>query len=251
MIFQITAFVFAAIFFSFLTWVTKEPIIPSWTWYLSVILPLIFLSALAATRLTGRVLAAYLPGVVVFSVCLLLSLIDLKYQQKMFILVGSGIYYFSLLALYRLHHAAQDQTARAMQNLAALGSLLFVYAAAYGLYLNFEVPLWLLMLVFFLSSFIVSYQTLRGISFRPRRYVLLMSLILGSIFGELVWILHFWPFGYLTTGMITLLLFYWMWKVALDALRGNFRERIFLFETLALGGLIVLLLFSTPWRIMV
>lgn len=251
MIFHVAIFFYTLLFFLFLNWIVVGANVPSWTYYFSTILPLIVLSVIAAKRLSNRYIDAFLPGVVAFSVPLLLSLIDLPLQQNVFIIAASGLYYFSLLGLYRLHFNPKDQTARAMQNVAALGSLFFVYASAYGLYLNYEVPLWLLMAVFYGATLVVSFQTLLALVPDRRTYILLVSACLGLIFGELVWLLHFWPFGYLTTGIATLLCYYWLWKVVFDALRGSFSQKRFLIESAILMALLILLLLSSPWRMVV
>lgn len=251
MIFHLTAFLFTLGFFFFLRWITGTSIEPSWSFYLSTTVPLIILSIVAARQLSNRLVAAYLPSVVAFSTPLLLSLIDSGIQQEIFIWGASVLYYFALLSIYRLNSAPEDQTARAMQNMVALGSLLFGYAGSYGLYLNFEIPLWLLMLVFFFATFLVSFQTLLSVVSGRRRMALLASLVLGIVFAELVWLLHFWPFGYLTTGMVTLLLFYWLWRVAFDVLRKQFSQKQFLVESLLLLALLVLLLATSPWRMVV
>lgn len=251
MIFHVAIFFYSLLFFLFLTWITERASVPSWTFYLSTIIPLLILSGVAAKRLVGRLISAFLPGVVAFSAPLLLSLIDESLRQQIFIFGASGLYYFSLLGIYRLHTAPCDQTARAMQNVAALGSLFFVYAASYGLYLNYEVPLWLLMAVFYGATFVVSFQTLLALAPERKSFILLLSTCLGLIFGEFIWLLHFWPFGYLTSGTATLLLYYWIWKVVFDALRGNFSQKGFLIESLILLGLLILLLTSSPWRMVV
>lgn len=251
MLFHIVIFFYSLLFFFFLNWITQGASEPSWTFYLSTIIPLLVLSLVAAKRLSNRSIDAFLPGVVAFSAPLLLSLIDSTLEQRIFIIGASGLYYFSLLGIYRLHTSPTDQTARAMQNVAALGSLFFVYAAAYGLYLNYAVPLWLLMAVFYGATFVVSFQTLLALAPDRKSYILLVSTCLGLVFGEFIWLLHFWPFGYLTSGIATLLLYYWLWKVVFDALRGNFSQKGFLIESIVLFFLLLLLLSSSPWRMVV
>ena len=160
MIFHFTVLLFSVIFFGMLSFLIREPIIPAWSWYNLSILVFVMLSLVASRRLTDKWYPAFLPSVVSFSTLLLLSLIDIAFEQNVFVWVATVLFYLSLLGIYRLKLIPSDETARALLNTAALASLFFTYAAAYGLYLNYEVPLALLMLVFFLATGIVAFQTL-------------------------------------------------------------------------------------------
>lgn len=248
MIFHFTVFLFSVVFFGMLTFLTREPIVPSWTWYSLSMLVFVMLSMMASRKLTDKWYPAFLPGVVSFSTLLLLSLIDVAFEQRAFIWVATLLFYAALLGIYRLKLIASDETARALLNAAALASLFFTYAAAYGLYLNYEVPLALLMLVFFLASGIVAFQTLFWAGRDDVREVFLAALALGAILGELVWAVHFWPFGYLTVGAAMLLFFYLLWRPTFDLLRGGIAWKKLLVESVTLILLLALLLATAPWR---
>lgn len=251
MIFHFGVILYTGLFFGFLAFLAERPIVPEWSWYILATLPLMTLSFFAVKRLTGRLLGVFLPLVLATSTPLLFSLIDREIEKRIFIVASAGVYYLALLATYRLQSAPEDRTARAMQNTTAFSALFLLLAAADGFYLNFAVPLWLLLLVFFLAVFAVSFQTLLGAARERRRIVFVTSVILGSLFAELAWIAHFWPFGYLTTASLLLVLYYWIWRVAYDTLRDRFLARSFVIESAVLLALLMLLLISSPWRIAV
>lgn len=202
----------------------------------------------ASRRLTDKWYPAFLPSVVSFSTLLLLSLIDVVFEQRVFVWFATILFYSALLGIYRLKLIPTDETARALLNMAALASLFFTYAAAYGLYLNYTVPLALLMLVFFLVTSIVAFQTLYWAGRDDAREILLTALALGMVMGELIWVVHFWPFGYLTIGATMLLFFYALWRVAIDLLRGTVVWKKLLIESVILLALLALLLATSPWR---
>ncbi|QQR78096.1 MAG: hypothetical protein IPJ68_03350 [Candidatus Moraniibacteriota bacterium] len=231
-----------------LTYLIREPIVPSWPWYSLSLLVFILLSLIASRRLTGKWYPAFLPGVVSFSTLLLLSLIDVALEQQVFVWAATALFYGTLLGIYRLKIIPSDETARALLNMAALASLFFTYAAAYGLYLNYDVPLALLMFVFFLVTSIVAFQTLYWAGRDDVREILLTALALGTIMGELIWAVHFWPVGYLTVGSAMLLFFYLLWRCVLDLLRESFTWKKSLIEGLLLALLLTLLLATSPWR---
>lgn len=250
MLFHVTALFFAVLFFAALLLISERPIVPAWSFYLTTCGALMMLSVVAARKLTGRWYTAYLPSTLAFSVPLLLSLIDRGFETRVFIIAASGLYYLALLGVYRLHQASQDKTARAMLNLAALASLFFVFAAAYGLYINYEMPLALLLGVFFIASSIVAFQTL-FVATEPRdaRRALVTAFVIGLIIMELIWAVYFWPFGYLTVGVVMLIYFFLLWKVSLELIRGEFSLRRMIGETLILFALLILLLLTANWRL--
>ncbi|MFZ1626323.1 MAG: hypothetical protein WAT81_00780 [Candidatus Moraniibacteriota bacterium] len=248
MIFHFTVFLFSAVFFGMLTYLIREPIVPAWSWYSLSTSVFVILSMAASRRLTDKWHPAFLPSVVSFSTLLLLSLIDVVFEQQVFVWFATVLFYSALLGIYRLKLIPTDETARALLNTAALASLFFTYAAAYGLYLNYTVPLALLMLVFFLVTAIVAFQTLYWAGRDDAREILLTALGLGMVMGELIWIVHFWPFGYLTIGAVMLLFFYLLWRLAIDLLRGTVVWKKLLIEGIILLALLALLLATSPWR---
>lgn len=248
MIFHFTVFLFSVAFFGMLSYLVRDPIIPAWSWYGISILVFVALSMAASRQLTDKWYPAFLPSVVSFSTLLLLSLIDIVFEQQVFVWVATILFYSSLLGIYRLKIIPGDETARALLNTAALASLFFTYAAAYGLYLNYTVPLSLLMLVFFLATGIVAFQTLYWAGRDNARKIFLAALALGAVMGELIWLVHFWPFGYLTIGAAMLIFFYLLWRLALDLLRGSMTGKRMLIEGVTLLVLLTLLLATSPWR---
>ncbi len=248
MLFHFTVLFFSVLFFVALLFLSERDIVPAWSFYITACGSLIVLSVIAARKLTDRWYTAYLPSTLAFSVPFLLSLIDRGFETRIFIIAASGLYYLALLGVYRLHQSPEDKTARAMLNLAALASLFFVFAATYGLYLNYEVPIALLLGVFFSASFIVAFQTLfaaRGD--KDARQVLVTAFVIGLLMTELMWIIHFWPFGYVTIGVVLTVLFFIFWNASVDFIRGEFSPRRFLGEGALLLALLSLLLLSVRW----
>ncbi len=250
MLFHVAVFFFSVLFFLALLFISERPIVPAWSFYLMTCGSLITLSVIAAKRLTDRWYTAYLPSTLAFSVPFLLSLIDRGVETRVFIIAAAGLYYLALLGVYRLHQAPQDKTARAMLNLAALASLFFVFAATYGLYLNYEIPLALLLGVFFTGSFVVAFQTFFAAT-EPKdaRTSLLSAFVVGLLMTELMWVVHFWPFGYVTVGMAMLIHFFFFWKLGVDFLQDDIPLKRLLIQ----GGILLLLLgtliFSAHWSL--
>lgn len=250
MLFHFTVFFFSILFFISLLIISERSIVPAWSFFLITAGSLITLSVIAARKLTDYWYTAYLPSTLAFSVPLLLSLIDRGFETRTFIIAASLLYYGALLGIYRLRQNPHDKTARALLNLSALSSLFFVFTATYGLYINYEVPLALLLSVFFLASFIVAFQTLyTAAEPKDTKRTILTAFVIGMLITELIWIIHFWPFGYLTIGIVMLINFFLLWKISFDLFRKQFDFRETLRESLVLAILIVLLTVTAPWNL--
>lgn len=251
MIFHFSVFFWSVVFGLGLELVLYTPIFVSWSWYFFAIFPLILASLVASHRLTGRFADAFIPILLSLASPTLLSLIDHPGQQQLFVFLSVVMYYFALLGNYRLRHAPTDKTGEAFLNTAALAAMFFFYAGLYGFYLNFSFPLWGLIIISFLGTALTSYETFLSVDRRERRRVILYSALLGLIMGEMMWVMSLWPFGYLTTGALGMIFYFILWDISFDAFRQSLSLRKAGTRILFFFGLTILLLVSSPWRILV
>lgn len=214
-------------------------------------LPLLVIALIAARRLTHRTADAYVPGLLAVTSPILLSFVAESGEAQFFVLLSTAMFYFSLLGVYRLRHAPTDKTAQAILSTAAMAALFVFFASLYGFYLNFSFPIWGLMLLFFLGTALTSYETFIGVERQNRERVRLYSVLLGLMMAELSWAMSFWPFGYLTTGALATIFYFIAWDIAFDAFRKALSLRRAVIRFSVFLGIILLLLVSTPWRILV
>lgn len=210
-----------------------------------------FILALAAffegKRSGGKWLFSVLPTILsIFSV-IQLYLIGLAYEQQIFILLASGMYYLALLSAYRIGQYRQDQTARGMNMAATAATIFFAYASTYGWYLNFLVPLYWLMLVFLVITLFVSYQYFAIIKPGNKRKVWIYCFVLSLIMAEIVWTMNFWPFGYLTAGVIALILYYVLWDLVQSHFLNLLSKKRVIANMIFFSTLIVLVLMTAKW----
>ncbi|MDD2766492.1 MAG: hypothetical protein PHH40_01845 [Candidatus Moranbacteria bacterium] len=253
MIFHFTILFWTILFSLGLVLVAINPFTPTWNWYIVSILPLLFVSFLACRRITKRISDVFLLGLLSFAVPILLSLIDSPLQRKIFVTLSAIMYYFALLGLYRLHHAPKDKTAQAFLDTATIAALFFYYTGIFGFYLNFSFPLWGLMMLYFLGTALTSYNAFSSIKYLEikKKKVIIYSLLLGFFMCELAWVMSFWPFGYLTSGILALCFFFLLWDICFDFFRESVSLRKIVIRTITLFFLIGILLWSTPWHILV
>lgn len=174
---------------------------------------LIVISIYNGAKLGGRWHFSILPSCFTLSTLTLLYLITGGIDSQIFILVSTGIYYMALLGAHRLGTYVNDQTAKGMNMAVMAITIFFAYAGAYGIYLNFFVPLYYLMLAYWAVTILVSFQYFSIIKDGSRRKIWIYSFLLAFVMAEMVWVMNFWPFGYLTAGVIALIMYYVLWDL--------------------------------------
>lgn len=212
-------------------------------WVMGIIL---IFSAWAGITMGKKWIFSIIPFFFALSCIGLLYLISLNMEEQVFILLSSGIYYLGLYGINRLGLYARDQTALAMLITTSAATVFFSFSSFYGIYLNFLVPIYVLMLVYFLVTFLISLAYFFLIQ-NNKKTALIYSFVLALIMAELIWTMNFWPFGYLTTGVIALILYYILW----DLIRGHFlnilsKKRVVI-NLVFFSILIVWVLITSKW----
>lgn len=202
-----------------------------------------------------------LPVFFTLSSVALLYLVTMHYEQQIFIVLTSFMYYLSLFGAYRLNLYSGDQTARGMNMAATASTIFFAYAGAYGLYLNFLVPLWMLMLTYSLITLLVSYQyfsiihphtnnSVRKISSPKkdlRKMIWVYSFLLALAMAEIIWTINFWPFGYLTAGVVALILYYVLWDIVQSHFLNLLNKKRVIANLIFFSFVIFMILITTKW----
>jgi len=211
-----------------------------------IILFLLLMAMFQGWKIGRKWKFSVLPISFVLSCVALLYLVTIRYEQQAFIILASGMYYLSLLGAYRLSLYENDQTARGMNMAATVSTIFFVYASAYGLYLNFLVPLYYLILAYLFATLFVSYQYF-SIIHPHKKIVWVYSLLIALIMSELVWTISFWPFGYLTSGVVALILYFVLWDVIQSYFLRILSKKRFVANLIFFSVLTSLVLISSKW----
>ncbi len=212
-----------------------------------VVLFLFLFSLYKGREIGGKWLFAVLPASFTLSSITLLYLITLGYEQQIFIMLSALMYYLSMLGAYRLGAYPKDQTARGMNMAATSATVFFSYAGSYGLYLNFLVPLYYLMLVYLVITLFASYQYFAIIKSDDKKLAWIYSLLIALIMVEIVWTMNFWPFGYLTTGVIALILYYVLWDLTQSYFLNIMSKKRVVANMVFFSVMIILVLLSSKW----
>lgn len=211
-----------------------------------LILGFALIVAVSAFKIGRRWEMLPIPVILALSSIGLTSFIDSGVKKFTFILLASVAYYFCLLALYRLRPGHKDHTARSLVASSAVAAIFLFYASAYGIYLNFSIPLWILMVLFLLLTTLATYQYLQLIE-ADKKKVWLYSLVIGLAMTEISWMLNFWPFGYLTTGVIMLIFYYVIWDLVQSYFMDIMSKRRVVANVVFFGILATMVLMSSRW----
>lgn len=154
------------------------------------------------------------------SIWTILHLIDYDIEKHIFIGIGGLVNYFLLFGIYRISKKPDSETAKGVVAMVNMAVVFLFFSASYGVYLNFDIPSWLLMPFYFFNIAFVSYQYFLLTGEENKKKILIYSLILGFGVLEIGWIINFWPFGYLTTGTVLLMFYY----IILDLSQNYFKN---------------------------
>lgn len=242
MFLKLAALIPSIIFFFGLEFITLKH-----EYVFAVIGILIFFAFQEGRRLGKKMRFSILPVLFVISSAALLYLVGLPYEQQIFIFLTTFMYYMMLLGIYRLERYNGDQTARGMNMAATSTAIFFTYAGFYGLYLNFAIPLYALMLSYLIVTTLVTYQHFSIIKGEDSRLVFAYSFLLGLLLAEIIWTMNFWPFGYLTTGVIALILYYMLWDTIQSYFLNLLSRKRVIANAIFFSFLILLVLLTSKW----
>lgn len=231
------AFEIALAFPSKLVWISAGAVILLWR---------------LSWKLGGNLSSAVIPTLFSISTALLLFFVSSLVQQQALLILSTVVFYVSVLGAYRLRHYSADKTARSMVSLSAVASLFFFYSSLYGIFLNFQFFTQPMMMAGFgIVTFLAAYYSFSVYLHERRERARFFALALGFLIMEIAWIAGFWPFGYLTTGVVTLIFLVVPWDIFQHSVDGSLsRKRTIAVLAVALF-LLSMVLASSAWVLQV
>lgn len=213
----------------------------------SIAVALLVFTFIVSRRLGRGFAMAIIPLFFTLSSIILLYLIDSTAQRHIFAFLSFTAYYLALFGVYRLRYYERDKTARGILAFSGMATFSLFYSGVYGLYLNFAVPIWGLMLTYCFGTTLIGYPYLRLLKQSDPRVARMYSLLLGLCMAEVAWIISFWPFGYLTTGVIALIFYFTLWDLVQSYFLSIFSKKRVLVHLVLFCFLIGMVLVSARW----
>jgi hypothetical protein len=216
--------------------------------YSLYLFPLFLIYPIFATvRLSHRWPYIFAPTVLSISSLALFYLIDSHLSRQIFSVISSLVFYFIMLGFYRLRSYNRDQTARGLVAAGCISALFLFFTSFYGFYLNFNIPIWWLMTSWAVVAVFLSYQYFSLIERKRKSLVVLYSLILAMVMAEIAWVINFWPFGYLTTGVIALIFYYVLWDMVQSYFLNLLSKKRVVANVVFLCLMVAMVLSSSRW----
>ena len=129
-----------------------------------------------------------------------------------------------------------------------MATMFFFFSSSYGIYLNFVISLWVLMFFFLVVTCLITLQYMAIVGHENKWHLkLVYSFLLGFSMMEFGWIINFWPFGYLTTGVISLIFYYILWDFVQDYFLHRLSKKKVVANSVFFVFLIVLILTTSKW----
>lgn len=207
---------------------------------------LLAVSFYAGYNVGKKFVYAFLPLAIAASSLGLLYFIDDVGEQQIFGGLVSILFYMVLLGIKRICKNPFDMTARSLFSATLIATIFLFYAVIYGFYINFNIPLWLFILVHFVFVTFITFASLRSYSSDVRR-VLLYSVVIGFAMIQLVWMANFWPFGYLTMATISLMFYYILWDLVQMVFLDTLSKKRIIITIIYCVVLSLTVLFTTQW----
>lgn len=215
------------------------------------VLAVVFLSIILSRKVFYRKWFMMLLLPMVFSLVLLalLFFIDQDVQRQLFVLIGTILFYLIQLGSARISVSQSDETGRGMIAASTIGTLFIFFAFTNGLYVNYSVELWYMVAVYGIVTFFLSWQFFLILVPKDMKRSFFYSAILAFFSAELFGIASFWPFGYLTTGVVLLIFYYVLW----DLFQAHYLDLLTKRRVLADFSILILLsavvLTTTRWTL--
>lgn len=236
-----------AIFQSIIFTLTLEALIfyEGFFWFSLVVFLIAFL---VSFRISTKVWSGWFIMLVFYtSIWSILHLIDYKVEQHIFILISGLANYFLLFGVYRITTKSDSETAKSVIAMSIMAVIFLFFSSTYGIYLNFDIPSWFLMSFYFLNVTVISYQYFLLTGEENKKKVLVYSLILGFCVLEMGWVINFWPFGYLTTGIVLLMFYYIIWDLSKNYFKNILSVKKVLVNLMIFMLMSGIVLYSSIW----
>lgn len=174
---------------------------------------LTLLSAVAGRMIARHFFFAIVPVLLSIASLVLLFFIDSLRQQQIITFVVGLLVYAVTLGSYRLSKQPRDAVARGMVVAGATTAVFFAYSAIFAVYLNFIISQWLVGFCVFVVTVVISWQYFVMIAHGRFVQTIVYSIALGLVLTEVSMSAIMWPFGYLTTSVVLLMIYYILWDL--------------------------------------
>ena len=192
--------------------------------------------------------------------------------QHLYIALVSVTFFFALTGLHRFFIQQEKWMNKENIKLKVLDSgfnlnqsiilisIFLISSGFYGLYIDLDLPLWLLIITIFLTilfstiyltkiNFLKSKAEEIHLNTMKNKTFNFYSFLLGLIVVELTWSLSFWPANHLTVGAMILSIYYPYWNILKYYLRNELTTKIIHINIFFFLVFLSITIYSSQWTI--
>lgn len=206
------------------------------------------------------------------SVIFLLTLGKENFQYP-YIIISSAMFMLALIGLNKFFVQGEDgggeknnkgfeilDSGFNLSQTIILISVFLLSSGIYGIYVDLNLPVWVIMSVIFACIFLSTFYLAR-INFLKSKELelhldsarnktfLLYSFLSGLLVSELVWAISFLPANHLTAGAIILCSYYVFWNILRDYLRNNLTKKNVYLNLIFFAAFGSLIIIASKWDI--
>lgn len=193
--------------------------------------------------------------------------------QHLYIIISSAIFMLALMGLNKFFVQEEDSNDEKnnkgfeildsgfnLNQTIVLVSVFLLSSGIYGIYIDLNLPVWVIMAVIFVCIFLSTFYLAR-INFLKSKELeihldsarnktfLLYSFLSGLLVSELVWAISFLPANHLTVGAIILCSYYVFWNILRDYLRNDLTKKSVFSNLIFLAVFESLIIIASKWDI--
>ncbi len=205
------------------------------------------LSAVAGRAIARHFFFAIVPVALSIASLVLLFFIDSPRQQQIIIVLIGVLVYGITLGSYRLSRHPRDAVARGMVVAGATAAIFFSYAAIFAMYLNFVIHQWIVGGITFIITTVIAWQYFVMIARGRFVQTIIYSAVLGLVLTETALSAVAWPFGYLTTAVVMLMIYYILWDLGQSFFLDRLSKARLITNVLFFLGVATMVLVTAQW----
>jgi len=226
-----------AILLAIMLWASIKNSDPNFYLLAASIVVMIFASfAINFKRLNFTWPHLLLPAIYLLAVGSVFAILPGRGEQVAFLFFAAVVFYFLEFRIGRESHF--------LQNIYLLSSFA-IFLGLFALEFYFNLKIWLILPLVFLSTYILAVQGLAGFSLPAKKYFYLM---IALVCTEAAWGLIFWPTHFFVDAVVMFCIFYILWLFSFSAFFGKL-SRAKIYWQLSLIVIVLILTLSTAaWR---
>ncbi len=210
------------------------------------LLSTIKLKVLHQTGFLGQLNITVLPAIYLISIITFLVFIPSSFfLQHIYIVTASILFVFTINCAENVIKDLKNRKSLAANDFLIIISAFLLYSSILGLSLFLIWPIWLIMLLLIIATFILTYEFFWYNQLFEKHII--YTLILTLIISELGWALSLWPTGFISRAIIIFVIFYIFTNLSKHHFNKTLNNKIIRNSIIISLIVVLLVLLTSKW----